>query len=160
MALTMFILAQIPKSDLLFPSLEKLQEGGLGSVWRPELIAVGVRWNEVQGRGVCRSWFSEARDWSQFFTLVKREADWGNVLNTCNRWNLVGVRSVAWSVGGRRRRVHCLQGAHRREEGVKGRGGKITRLVPPQIPAHHSSFPSDESWVEQNTSRCALLPAN
>lgn len=72
MASTMFALALSPGSNNPFPSFEMLREGGLVSVLRPELIAVGVQWNEVEGGG-CRAWFSKAKDWSQFFfTLVKR----------------------------------------------------------------------------------------
>lgn len=61
----MLILAQIPESNLSFPSLEKLHEGGLVSLWRPKLISVGrsgMKW----GGG---SWFSEARDWSRLLLL-------------------------------------------------------------------------------------------
>lgn len=141
----MLILAQIPESNLSFPSLEKLHEGGLVSPWRPELISVGR--SGMKWRGRVMVFWGEGLE--PALALAKREGDWGNVLNTCNRWNLVNVWECLGGWEGDEEE-ECIVSRepelHRREEGVQEK--KKTRLVP-QIPAHHISFPSDEScWTE------------
>lgn len=114
----MLILVQIPESNLSFPSLEKLHEGGLVSPWRPELISVGC--SGMKWRGRVMVFWGEGLE--PALALAKREGDWGNVLNTCNRWNLVNVWECLGGWEGDEEE-ECIVSRepelHRREEGVQ-----------------------------------------
>lgn len=100
----MFILASNSLEFPLFSKSGKASRGKISCCVEAWAYFSGLQWNEVGvGYGFPRPGLELV------VACVKREGDSSNVLNTCNVMESCQSLSVPWRVGGRRRRVHCLQ---------------------------------------------------
>lgn len=102
----------------LFSKFRKASWGRISFSVEAQAYFSGLQWNEVGGR-VMVFW---GQGLEPALALVKREGDWGNVLNTCNRWNLVNVWVClgGWEGDEEEERIVSREPElHGREEGVQ-----------------------------------------